>query len=208
LKAKLVAHLHAMGGLAQTPALWSLRFSVLRMTLLNPAPRMVHTHAGRTERVGASPLRARPVGVRVLNSSHVAAAIILLPGHSDQCSELYRKFAKGSACSRKRLAIVHANSEAMECGSLLPLSLRPACWPCRAAPRLDRGGCEQARWTKAAASCRTPDLVTNFRPEGHRGKASPTCCGRLQSPRTSAWARDLDQGYSSGARTESLLTGV
>jgi hypothetical protein len=42
---------------------------------------------------------------------------------------------------------------ALECGSLLPLLLRPACWPRTGVPYLGRRGCERARRTKAAASC-------------------------------------------------------
>jgi len=47
----------------------------------------------------------------------------------------------------------------LECGSLLPLLLRPACWPCSATPYLGRRGGEQARRFKAAASCRTPETA-------------------------------------------------
>jgi hypothetical protein len=40
---------------------------------------------------------------------------------------------------------------ALECGSLLPLLRRPACWPCTDAAYLGRQGCERARRNKAAA---------------------------------------------------------
>jgi hypothetical protein len=42
-----------------------------------------------------------------------------------------------------RLTTTHENvRSALECGSLLPLSLSPACWPCSGAPPL---------WSEAAS---------------------------------------------------------
>ena len=47
----------------------------------------------------------------------------------------------------------------LECGSLLPLSVRPACWPCGSGSSFWETGREQARWLKVAASCRTPKSI-------------------------------------------------
>src|SRR5215472_13826492 len=64
-----------------------------------------------------------------------------------------------------RLTTVHENARsAVECGSLLPLSLRPACWPWKGIPCLGERGVERARGTKAAASCRTPKRLRRLTP--------------------------------------------
>ena len=76
--------------------------------------------------------------------------------------------------------------KALECGSLLPLSLRPACWPPSRAPSLDARPRASSR-VKAAASCRTPELrlpytVCCLVPEGSNHNSGEISFIRLSSP--------------------------
>jgi cytochrome c oxidase cbb3-type subunit 3 len=74
-------------------------------------------------------------------------------------------------------ATAHENARsALECGNLLPLSNRPACWP-GTTPGSD--GREQARGIKAAASCRTPRRLWRLLFAGIVTALASAGCGHL-----------------------------
>jgi len=64
-----------------------------------------------------------------------------------------------------RLTTVHENARsAVECGSLLPLSLRPACWPWKGIPCLWRARPRASSWDQSGSNCRTPKRLRRLTP--------------------------------------------
>src|SRR5271157_6523266 len=100
----------------------------------------------------------------------------------------------------------HIATTGLECGSLLPLSAGPACWP-YSLPSLGR---EQARRTKAAASCRTPERLapwaTGRRPLG--GLREPRKVVRSRRPcRTLRREREFPESECCPSRARDLRRG-